>query len=228
MDIWAKIITPENLLFMAKGALMSLLVAASALVLGTVLGTAGAAARLSSRRFLRWISVVYVEVIRGTPMLLQIWFLWLGIPVVVKAITGHGFLPNPWVVGIIAVGINSGAYSTELFRSGIQGVDAGQTEAANALGMTYFQRMRFIILPQAFRRIVPPMCSEFITLVKDSSLLSAIGAMELLTCAKKLGSDFYNYIIPLLLAMVMYLIMTTAISYFARLLERRLSVSDRA
>lgn len=122
--------------------------------------------------------------------------------------------------------INSGAYSTELIRSGINGVDKGQWEAGMALGMSRSEIMKRLILPQAFKRIVPPMVSEFITLIKDSSLISTIGAIELLKSAQILGARYYNYIIPLLAASVMYLIMTITISIFANKLERRLSESD--
>ncbi len=205
---------------------MSLVVAASALVLGTVLGVLTAAARIGKNRLLRAIASVYVEVIRGTPMLLQIWFVWLGLPVLVKVVTGSGFLPNAYVVGAVAVGINSGAYSAELFRAGINSVDKGQWEASAALGMSYVQRMRLVILPQAFKHVVPPWVNEFITLIKDSSLLSAIGAVELLMSARTLGAHFYNYIVPMAAASGMYLVMTLTISYFARKLERRLAESD--
>ena len=129
-------------------------------------------------------------------------------------------------MGTIAIAINSGAYSTELFRSAIQSVDKGQWEAAKTIGLTHKQTLREIILPQAFKRILPPYINEFIVLIKDSSLLSTIGAAELLQRADVLGAKFYNYLLPLLFATVAYLVMTLTISYFARRLERRLAESD--
>lgn len=226
MSIYEKIITPENLLFMLNAAKMSLVVAMCSLTFGTILGVLSAAAKMSRHKPLRWLANIYVELFRGSPMMLQILFFYLAGPMIVKAITGSVFTPNPFVVGIVAISINSGAYTTELFRSAIQSIDKGQWEASKALGLSYKQMMRFVILPQSFKRILPPWISEFITLLKDSSLLSSIGAIELLHSAQILGGRFYNYIIPLLMATAMYLVMTLTISYFANKLERKLAASD--
>lgn len=221
-----KILSPENLGYMLKAAGMSIVIAICAVIIGTIIGILGALSKISKSKILNAIANFYITIIRGTPMLLQILFFFLGVPSIVRAITGHGFTPNPYVIGIIAMSINSGAYSTELIRSGINGVDKGQWEAGMALGMSRSEIMKRLILPQAFKRIVPPMVSEFITLIKDSSLISTIGAIELLKSAQILGARYYNYIIPLLAASVMYLIMTITISIFANKLERRLSESD--
>lgn len=226
MSIYEKIITPENLLFMLNAAKMSLVVAMCSLTFGTILGVLSAAAKMSRHKPLRWLANIYVELFRGSPMMLQILFFYLAGPMIVKAITGSVFTPNPFVVGIVAISINSGAYTTELFRSAIQSIDKGQWEASKALGLSYKQMMRFVILPQSFKRILPPWISEFITLLKDSSLLSSIGAIELLHSAQILGGRFYNYIIPLLMATAVYLVMTLTISYFANKLERKLAASD--
>lgn len=226
MELISKILTPENLTFMVKGAGMSLALAVGALFFGSILGTLGAAAKISKLRILRIIGSVYVEIFRGTPMLLQILFFFLGVPVIYQSITGSVLRMNPYMVGLIALSINSGAYTTELIRSGIMGVDKGQWEACETLGLGYKQTMRFVILPQAFKRVVPPLVSEFITLIKDSSLISQIGALELLKTADTLGARYYNYLVPLITAACMYLVMTITISYFARRLERRLAISD--
>lgn len=224
--MFEKIVTGDNLTFMLAGALVSLVLATGALAMGLVFGTIGAVGKISKRRVPRAIATAYVEVMRGTPMLLQILFLFLGVPSLYNMITGNSISPNPFVVGLIAMGINSGAYTTELIRSGIQGVARGQMEAGRSIGLSYRKTMRFIILPQAFKRIVPPLVSEFIVLIKDSSLVSVIGAAELLRRSRILGARFYNYMLPLLLATVMYLTMTLLISSLARRLEARLSVSD--
>ena len=212
--------------FMVKGAGYSLLVAICALAGGSVLGLLAAMARMGKNKIARAIANVYVEVIRGTPMMLQILLLYLGGPVITRTLFHYVFTPNPILVGTIAIAINSGAYSTELFRSAIQSVDKGQWEAAKTIGLTHKQTLREIILPQAFKRILPPYINEFIVLIKDSSLLSTIGAAELLQRADVLGAKFYNYLLPLLFATVAYLVMTLTISYFARRLERRLAESD--
>ena len=226
MSVIEKIFTAENLLYMLKGAGFSLLIAVCALIGGSVLGLLAATLKMSKHKLPRIIANIYVEVIRGTPKMLQILMLYLCGPVVTKALFGYVYTPNPLVIGTIAVAINSGAYTSELFRSAIQAVDKGQWEAARTIGLSYRQTMQEVILPQAFKRILPPYINEFIVLIKDSSLLASIGTIELLHSAEVLGARYYNYLAPLLCATVMYLIMTLTISYFARKLERRLAESD--
>ena len=226
MDALVAFCTADNLIFLLQGAGKSLLLAACALFFGLILGVLGAAAKISKHKILRLIGNVYVELIRGTPMLLQILFLYIAFPLLMRSITGERFIPDPYVCGAIAMSINSGAYSTELIRSGIMGVDKGQWEACEVLGLNYTQTMKLIILPQAFKRIIPPIVSEFITLIKDSSLISVLGATELLYSAQIFGANTFNLIPPLLASAVLYLIMTLTTSYFARKIERRLSVSD--
>ena len=226
MDVLKKFLTQDNLIFMLQGAGLSLLLAAIAVCLGLILGTLGAAAKLSKYKILRILGNVYVEVIRGTPMLLQILFFYLAVPLIIQSITGERFNADPFICGLIALSINSGAYSTELIRSGIQGVDKGQWEACETIGMNYIQTMRHVILPQAFKRIVPPIVSEFITLIKDSSLISCIGVSELLLRTQVMGANYSNYLVPLVTAGCMYLAMTLTVSYFARRLERKLAASD--
>lgn len=226
MDVLTKFLTQDNLIFMLQGAGLSLLLAAIAVCLGLILGTLGAAAKLSNYKILRILGNVYVEVIRGTPMLLQILFFYLAVPLIIQSITGERFNADPFICGLIALSINSGAYSTELIRSGIQGVDKGQWEACETIGMNYIQTMRHVILPQAFKRIVPPIVSEFITLIKDSSLISCIGVSELLLRTQVMGANYSNYLVPLVTAGCMYLAMTLTVSYFARRLERKLAASD--
>lgn len=226
IEAFQRIMTPDNIQFMLKSASYSVIIAVCALVGGSVLGLLSASMKMSKHKVLRGIANVYVEVIRGTPMLLQVMLFFLGGPVITKSLFRYVFTPNPYVVGAVAVAINSGAYTTELFRSAIQSVDKGQWEAAKTIGLSYGQTMKEIILPQAFKRILPPYINEFIVLLKDSSLLSAIGAVELLQSAKVIGADNYNYLVPLLCATAIYLVMTLTISFFARKLERRLAESD--
>jgi polar amino acid transport system permease protein len=220
------ILSSANLLLLGRGALLSLGLAAGALVMGVFIGIFGAVGRISTRRLPRLISTVYVELVRGTPMLLQILFLFLALPMIIMVVTGNPFKPNIIVIGLVAMGVNSGAYTTELIRSGIQGVDKGQLEAARSLGLSYFRAMRYVILPQAFKRIVPPLVSEFIVLIKDSSLVSTIGVTELIARSKSIGAQYYNYTVPLIAASLIYLVLTLSISAFAKRLERRLRESD--
>ena len=221
-----EVLTSENLIFLLKGAGLSLAMAVLSLLIGLVLGTLGASAKISKNRILRCIGNVYVEIIRGTPMLLQILILFAVVPLIYMEITGERLVMNVFLIGVIAMGINSGAYVTELIRSGINGVDKGQWEACETRGLTRGQTMKLVILPQAFKRIVPPLVSEFVTLIKDSSLVSTIGVVELLKSAQVLGGNYADLMSPLIIAGVMYLIMTLSIAYLARHLERRLAESD--
>ncbi|MCL2029261.1 MAG: amino acid ABC transporter permease [Deltaproteobacteria bacterium] len=220
------VFSPGSLRVMGQGALLTVQLAGGALVIGVVLGVVGAMGRISRHWLPRWLATIYVEFIRGTPMLLQIMFLFIGVPILYRMITGTPMAVNPMTVGLIALGINSGAYTTELIRSGIQGVDKGQMEAARSLGLSYGRAMRHIILPQAFKRIIPPLVNEFIVLIKDSSLVSTIGVIELMGGARALGTQHYNLLPFLVLASLIYLSLTMSVSTLARRLERRLSASD--
>ena len=220
------ILTVDNLIYLFKGAMVALSMAALSLFIGLIFGTLGASAKISKNRFLRILGNIYVEVIRGTPMLLQIMLIFNVVPIIITQITGNVFRMDYFLIGVVAMSINSGAYTTELIRSGINGVDKGQWEACETLGLSRWQTMRLVILPQAFKRIIPPLISEFITLIKDSSLVSVIGAVELLNSARVLGNQYYEFMSPYCIAGVYYLIMTLTISYFAKKLERKLAVSD--
>lgn len=226
MELVQKILTPENMKFMLGGAGYSILVAIVALAGGSVLGLLAAAGKMCRFKVLRAIANVYVEVFRGTPMMLQILIVYLCGPLLTKSLFNFVFTPNVYLVGMVAIGLNAGAYETELFRSAIQSIDKGQWEAATMIGLSYKQTMFKVILPQAFKRVLPPFINEFIVLIKDSSLLSSIGAIELLNSAQMLISRYYNYWIPLGFAAATYLVITLTISAFARRLERRLAESD--
>ena len=223
---FAEVFTSENIIYLAKGALLSLLIAAISLLLGLILGVIGASGKRSKHIVPRAIANFYVEVIRGTPLLLQILLIFSVIPSIYTAITGTVLRINVYLIGIIALSLNSGAYQTELIRSGINGVDKGQWEACETLGLSTKQAMRFVILPQAFKRIVPPVISEFITLIKDSSLISTIGAVELLKGAQVIGTEYYDVMSPYILVAIFYLIMPISISYLGRYVEKRLAASD--
>lgn len=224
--MFVNIFTSENILFLLNGLKMSLIVASLSFIIGTLLGILNAAMKTSKSKVLNVIATIYVDIIRGTPMLLQILFLFLGLPMIYKAITGSVLRVNPYVIGTIAISINSGAYTTELIRSAINAIDKGQWEASKMLGFNNKQTMTLIILPQVFKNIIPPLVSELITLVKDSCLISTIGATELLYASQILGGNYYNYITPLLSASVMYLIVTSIISVLSKKLEKRLQIHD--
>ena len=220
------IITWDVFIYLLKGAWLSIVIAAVSIFFGLILGTLGAAGKMSKNKFLNFVSTVYVELFRGTPMLMQITFAYLALPALITFILKRPVRFNPLYTGIAAISINSGAYTTELIRSGINGVDKGQFEAADTLGLSYRQKMQLVILPQAFKNILPPLVSEFITLIKDSSLLSTIGVVELMQSAKSVGANFYAYLPPITVASIIYLVLNLVISALSSALEKRLSVSD--
>ena len=221
-----KIFTPENINFMFEGVKISLLVAVCALLMGIVLGTLAATCRISKNIVLRIIGRIYVDVIRGTPMLLQLSFIYLGIPMIYQLITGNYLGLDPLTVGILGIGINSGAYVCELIRSAIHSIDKGQWEAGKSLGLTQKQILIKIILPQSFKRIIPPLANEFIVLIKDSSLVSTIGVYDLMQTSQILGGRYYNYFLPMIAAGIVYLVLTLFISQITLKLEKRMAESD--
>ena len=221
-----KIFTGENILFLLKGMEISLFVAICATVMGILLGVLAAICKMSRSKALRVIGNVYVEFIRGTPMLLQLSFFYLGLPMLYQMITGDYLPVNALLMGILAIGINSGAYSCELIRSSINAVDKGQWEAGMSLGLRRSVILKKIILPQAFKRIIPPLANEFITLIKDSSLVSTIGVIDLMKSSNILGARYYNYFFPMIGAAFIYLILTLTIAHFTGKLERRLAEGD--
>ena len=221
-----EVFTLANILYLAKGALLSIGIAALSLLFGLILGTLGATGKRSKHALPRDIANVYVTIIRGTPLLLQILIIFSVIPSMYTAITGKILRIDPLLIGVLAMSINSGAYQTELIRSGVNAVDKGQWEACETLGLSNWKTLKLVILPQAFKRIVPPLISEFITLIKDSSLISCIGAVELLKGAQIIGAQYFEVMSPYMLAAIFYLVMTCVVSMIGMKVEKRLSVSD--
>ncbi|WP_461206748.1 amino acid ABC transporter permease [Clostridium sp. DL1XJH146] len=212
--------------FLLKGAVVTVEMTAGALILGLVLGVIVGLSRISKNKILNIFSGFYLTIIRGTPMLLQILFIFLGVPQLFRMIFGIPLSMNPIIAGTVGIGINSGAYVAEIIRSGIQSIEKGQMEAARSLGLTHNQAMRYIILPQAFRNVIPPLGNEAIVLLKDTSLVAAIGGGELMNASRKMGAKFYYYAEFLIGAAIIYLILTFIISKLVQLLERRLSRVD--
>ena len=161
---------------------------------------------------------IYTTVIRGTPMLVQI-LIW-GFVVFASS-------RNKFMVGVVALGINSGAYVAEIVRGGLMSVDMGQTEAGRSLGLGYLDTMRFIVIPQAFKNILPALGNEFITLFKDTSLVNTIGLAELTYRASRIAGTTFDYMPPYIGIAIMYLIVVVILTWLQSKLERRLRQSDR-
>ncbi len=171
-----------------------------ALIGAILVGIISCSMRLSQSRILSIIAGVFIESIRSTPLLVQLYFFYFGLPTI-------GIMLPEWITGVIALTLNSGAYYAEIIRSGIQSIDFGQTEAGIASGMNYFQRMRYIILPQALGMTIRPMLGQAIVLVKDSSLLSLISIMELTRAGQLLTSERFMPAEGFLTTAVFYLIL---------------------
>ena len=206
------------LLLIGAGVTIQITVLSTAI--GFVIGLVVGVARISHLRPLRLLAEVYVEFFRGTPLLVQIFLFYFALPV----ITGQRI--DPFIAAISACGINSGAYVAEIFRAGIQSVDDGQMEAGRSLGMTWLQTMRYIIVPQAFKRVIPPLGNEFIAMLKDSSLVSVIGFEELTRRGQLIIAKTYGSFEIWMSVAVIYLVMTLTISRFVAYLERRYRVND--
>ncbi|MBS4944754.1 MAG: amino acid ABC transporter permease, partial [Neisseria mucosa] len=185
---------------------------------GLLIGMTVGIARLASIKPVRYFANCYVDFIRGTPLLVQIFLVYFALP----GIIGHRV--DPYFAAISACSINSGAYIAEIFRAGIQSIDKGQMEAARSLGLTYTQAMRYVILPQALRRMLPPLAGEFITLLKDSSLLSVIAVPELMSVQKAITGQYSIFQEPLYTVALIYLVLTSVLGWVFLRLERRYNV----
>lgn len=207
-----------------KGAVLTIEITILAVFCGTVIGLFVALGRLSSKRLISILCGIYVDVIRGTPLLVQVFIVYFGVPNLLNQLLGGRYPIDPFWAAVITCSINSGAYVAEIFRAGIQSIEKGQIEAARSLGMTGSQAMRYIVLPQAFRRVVPPLGNEFIALMKDTSLLSAIGVEELVRKGQLyVATTYASFPVYTGIALI-YLVLTMTISRWVAYTERRLGV----
>ena len=202
--------------FFIKGLKNTILIS----MIGVVLGALIALAKLSKFKLLSWIASIYIEFLRGTPMLVQVFLVFFGTTAVL------GLDVSALVCGTIALVINSSAYIAEIFRAGINAVDKGQTEAAQCLGLNYSKTMRYIILPQAIKNILPALGNEFVTLIKESSIVSTIGVGEIMFNAQVVQGISFDPFTPLIIAAIMYFILTFTLSRGMSLIEGRMKASD--
>lgn len=203
------------------GAAITVQITAISVGCGLFIGMFAGVARLSKVWPIRALAAVYVDFIRGTPLLVQIFIIYFAVPI----ITGHRM--DPFIAAITACSVNSGAYVAEIFRAGIQSIDKGQMEAGRSLGMSWSQTMRYIIMPQAFKRIIPPLGNEFIAMLKDSSLVSVIGFEELTRRGQLIIARTYGSFEIWLTVAFIYLVMTFTISRLVDYLERRYKIDDK-
>ena len=199
-----------------EATLMTLKITAVALVFGTILGLVFALMKISRSKILQTIANLYITIIRGTPLIVQIMFLYFGIT---QLIVLSGF----WA-GAIALAIHNGAYIAEIFRGAIQGIDRGQREASSSLGMTRAQSMRRIVFPQALKRSIPPLGNQFIITLKDSSLVYIISVPELFAMANREAAQSYQSLETFLVVGVYYLVLVMIFTYLLKLYENKLNV----
>lgn len=203
-----------------QGLGMTLLISLITVLFGTIIGTPLALIRLSKSKVISIIATSYIEIIRGTPLLLQLYIFAYGIPLAFPFIRF-----SPFVAGIIALALNSSAYVAEIVRSGIQSIDKGQLEAAKSLGLSYALSMRKVIIPQAIKNVLPSLGNEFVTVVKESSIVSIVGIADLMKVTNTISSQKFRLFEALLFAALLYFIVTFTISKLVNYIERKLSVS---
>lgn len=199
-----------------KGTLYTIGLSIAGILIGSILGLLIGLGRLTKRK---WLSIplnCYIAFFRGTPIFVQLLLVHFG---VVPALTGE---TNAILATILALSLNAAAYIAEIFRGGIQSIDTGQMEGARSLGMSQGQAMRYVILPQAFKRIIPPLGNEFIVLIKESSIAAVIAAPELTYWGRAMATEYYRVWEPYLTSAVIYLILTLSLSMLLNRLERRL------
>ena len=220
----------DNFWFITKGLWVTIFIAVVSIFFAIILALFGALGRLSKNSIAYGVTGFYTSFFRGTPLIVQMFLIYLGLPTIGQAFREPfrgWFLLSPIVAGIAALSLNYGAYMTEIFRAGIQSVSHGQTEAAEALGMTYRQRMRRVVLPQAIRVIIPPTGNDFIAMMKDTALVTLLGTpiawADPFRRATLLGRADFRNLEALLIAAAWYWILTAVFSYFQRRLENRLS-----
>ena len=213
---WSLIL--DNLPLLLQGALVTVKITTMSVGCGFFIGMLVALANLSNLKIVRLLARCYVDIIRCTPLLVQIFLIYFALPMII------GSRIDPFVAAVTACSINSGAYVSEIFRAGIQSIDKGQMEAGRSLGLSWAQTMRYIIMPQAFKAIIPPLGNEFIAMLKDSSLVSVIGFEELTRRGQLIIAKTYASFEIWGTVAVIYLIMTVSISQLVAYLERRYNI----
>ncbi|MCQ4922787.1 amino acid ABC transporter permease [Tissierella carlieri] len=208
--------------YFLKGTGTTLLISLFGVIFGSLVGILLALMKLSNNKFLKGIATSYIEIVRGTPLILQIFLVYHGLPKLIPLPSSRIFL------GTIAVFLNSAAYVAEIIRAGIQSIDKGQMEASRSLGMPQGMAMKYIIIPQAFKNILPALGNEFIVLIKESAIISVIGVQDLMYNADTLRGITYRPFAPLIYAGIIYFIITFSLSKLLGILERRLGASDKS
>ena len=215
----------NNITFLLDGFGATILLSVIASVLSMVIGMMVALPGMSSNRWIRMPSRIYIEFVRAIPLLPMLFWVFYGLPVVLKSM-GISVSIDAFWGAVITLAISDSAFTAEIYRSGIQSIARGQTEAAKTIGLTYTQTMRYVILPQAIRRILPPLANQFIYIVKMSAFASVIGMQELTRRANELVVTEYRPLEIYSLLILEYLVLVLVISFFVRWLERKMGADE--
>lgn len=207
----------EYLPFFWKGTLLTIALSLAGIVLGTIIGLFIGLGKMQKNKWLALPFVWYINFFRGTPLFVQILLIHFG---VVPYFIGE---TNPIAAAIIALSLNAAAYIAEIFRAGIQSIDRGQMEASRSLGMTHVQAMRYVIIPQAIKRMIPPLGNEFVVLIKESSIAAIIATPEIMYWSRAMNGQYYIVWEPYLMAAFIYLVLTLSLSSVLNRIERRLT-----
>lgn len=219
-------LTESQLWAIFDGTVMTVEIALIAIVFGALFGIIVALGRISKNKIANVLSWFYIWFFRGTPLLLQLFMVYYAVPIIYLEVTGNVFKIDEMICAYITFSLNSTAYLAEIIRAGIESIDKGQMEAAKALGMSYGQAMRKIIIPQTYKRLVAPVGNELIMLLKDTSLVSTIALFDLLRTVKTMSSSTGNWIYYVYAA-VIYLFLTTLIQVAFDKMENRLGVYEK-
>ncbi|GAB4155593.1 MAG: amino acid ABC transporter permease [Cyanobacteria bacterium J069] len=208
------------------GAGITLQLTVASIVLGLILGSLLAVMRLSASKLVRVVAIAYIDFFRGTPLLVQLFMIYFGLPSLFQSL-GIGLKFNQWTAAIVALSLNSAAYIAEIVRAGIQSIELGQREASQSLGLGPVQTLRYIVFPQAFRRMIPPLGNEFISRLKDTSLVAVIGFEELLRRGQLIVAQSYRAFEIFFAVSLVYLALTLLSSQFFSFLERWMNPVER-
>ena len=210
--------------FFLEGVQNTLIIAFFTVLFGTLLGILMAMAKLSGIKPLKWLATAYIEFFRGTPLMVQLMFIFYGLPMIGVTFPDVPFIENfqRFAAGIVAMSLNSGAYVAEVIRSGIQAVDVGQMEAARSLGFKKSQSMIMVVLPQAIKNILPALGNEFVTVIKESSIVSVIGIADLMYRTNGVKAKNYKTLEYLFIAAMIYFVLTFVSGRLISLMERRM------
>jgi glutamine transport system permease protein len=210
----------ESIPVLLTGIKLTIWITIFGLIIGFLLGSLAGLAKTSHKPYIKRLAGIYIESVRGTPLMVQVLFLYFGLPLAL------GMRVPPLVAGVVAIGLNSGAYIAEIVRGAIQSIDRGQTEAGRSIGLTHFQTLLYVIWPQAFRRMIPPLGNQFIISLKDTSLLVVIGVGELTRQGQEIIATNFRAFEVWLTVAIMYLALTITIAKVLQIFERKLHIAS--